>query len=251
MHKLIIMWSHPRSMSTAMERVMRERGDLDCGHEPFMYDYYANRQVRQMPHFDIEDGRPLTYEDVRDSLLARAEAGPVFVKDMAYYVMPRILEDEEFLNRITHCFLIRDPAASIRSYFKLDPGVTSEEIGLQAQWQLFEALKMRGLAAPVVRAEDIRADTRAVVSRLWQEVGLEFRAEAFEWQQETPQDWGQVSGWHGDVSSSGAIRALTPEELADQRRAFDALASEHPHLAGFEAHHRPYYDRLSAQALTV
>ena len=251
MHKLIIMWSHPRSMSTAMERVMRERGDLDCGHEPFMYDYYAHRQVRQMPHFDIEEGRPLTYEDVRDSLLARAENGPVFVKDMAYYVMPRILQDEDFLARITHCFLIRDPAASIRSYFKLDPEVTSEEIGLEAQWQLFEALQARGLAAPVVRAEDIRADTRGVVSRLWQEIGLEFRAEAFDWQQDTPQEWGQVSGWHGDVSASGGIRALTPEEQAEQRRAFEALAGEHPHLAGYEAHHRVFYDRLSAQALTL
>ena len=251
MHKLIIMWSHPRSMSTAMERVMRERGDLDCGHEPFMYDYYVARKVRQIPHFEAEKGRPLTYEDVRDSLLARAEAGPVFVKDMAYYVMPRILEDEDFLARITHCFLIRDPAASIRSYFKLDPEVTCAEIGLEAQWQLFEALQARGLAAPVVRAEDIRADTRGTVAKLWLELGLEHRDGAFDWQQGTPQEWGQVSGWHGDVSSSGGIRALTPEELAQQHRAFEALAAEHPHLAGYEAHHRPFYERLSKQALTV
>jgi hypothetical protein len=39
MHPLIALWSHPRSMSTAIERVMRERGDLDCAHEPFLYDY--------------------------------------------------------------------------------------------------------------------------------------------------------------------------------------------------------------------
>lgn len=250
MHKLIIMWSHPRSMSTAMERMMRERGDLDCGHEPFMYDYYVARQVRRMPHFEAEDSRPLTYEAVRESLLARAEAGPVFVKDMAYYVMPRILQDEAFLQRITHCFLIRDPAASIRSYFKLDPEVTCEEIGLEAQWKLFAALQQRGLKAPVVRAEDIRADTRGAVSRLWREIGLDFRAEAFGWQQGIPQEWGQVSGWHGDVSSSGAIRPLTPEEPAEQRRAFETLLAEHPHLAGFEAHHRPFYEKLSAQALT-
>ncbi|MEZ5772185.1 MAG: hypothetical protein R3D61_11380 [Defluviimonas denitrificans] len=45
-HPIIAMWSHPRSMSTAIERIMRERGDLDCLHEPFMYDYYVHRQVR-------------------------------------------------------------------------------------------------------------------------------------------------------------------------------------------------------------
>ena len=31
-HPLIALWSHPRSMSTATERIMRERGDLDCAH---------------------------------------------------------------------------------------------------------------------------------------------------------------------------------------------------------------------------
>ena len=38
-HPIIALWSHPRSMSTAFERIMRSRGDLDCLHEPFMYDY--------------------------------------------------------------------------------------------------------------------------------------------------------------------------------------------------------------------
>lgn len=31
---IIALWCHPRSMSTAMERVMRERGDCRCFHEP-------------------------------------------------------------------------------------------------------------------------------------------------------------------------------------------------------------------------
>ena len=49
-----VLWSHPRSMSTATERIMRERGDLDCAHEPFMYDYYVHRKRRVMPHFDVQ-----------------------------------------------------------------------------------------------------------------------------------------------------------------------------------------------------
>ena len=45
-HPVYAMWSHPRSMSTAIERIMRERGDLDCAHEPFMYDYLRVTQQR-------------------------------------------------------------------------------------------------------------------------------------------------------------------------------------------------------------
>ncbi len=57
-HPIFVLWSHPRSMSTATERIMRERGDLDCAHEPFIYDYYVHRKIRVMPHFDVQEGHP-------------------------------------------------------------------------------------------------------------------------------------------------------------------------------------------------
>ena len=40
MNPIIFLCAHPRSMSTAIERIMRERGDLDCLHEPFLHYYY-------------------------------------------------------------------------------------------------------------------------------------------------------------------------------------------------------------------
>ena len=43
MNPIIFLWAHPRSMSTAIERVMRERGDFDCLHEPFLRCYYLMR----------------------------------------------------------------------------------------------------------------------------------------------------------------------------------------------------------------
>ena len=36
-----MLWSHPRSVSSAMERIMLERGDLTNFHEPFIYLYYV------------------------------------------------------------------------------------------------------------------------------------------------------------------------------------------------------------------
>ena len=108
---------------------MPERGDLDCAHEPFMYDYYVHRGIRVMPHFDIRPDHPVSYATIRDHLIARSERGPVFFKDMSYYVMPHILDDAIFAERLVNTFLIRDPVASITSYHKLDPEVTLDEIG--------------------------------------------------------------------------------------------------------------------------
>lgn len=249
MHPIIALWSHPRSMSTAMERVMRERGDLTCFHEPFMYDYYVHRKVREMPHFEAEPDRPLSYEAVRDMLMEEARTRPVFIKDMSYYVMPRIMEDRAFGNVLINAFLIRDPVASIMSYFKLDPEATLEEIGLEAQAQHVAALRRAGRPPVIVQAEDVRADTPGTVGALWQAIGLPAADHAFEWQEDKPEDWKQVEGWHGAVSASKGIRPITEDELRERAAQFDRMAEQHPRMRAYLDHHRPFYEELKAQAL--
>ncbi len=247
MHPIIALWSHPRSMSTAMERMMRERGDLWCAHEPFMYDYYVGRGVRRMPAFEVQPDHPVDYADIRDMLLARAAAGPVFFKDMAYYVVPRILDDPAFLGRLTHAFLIRDPVAAILSYHKLDPQVTCEEIGLEAEWQLYQAVGALGRTPPVIEAEAVRADPRGTMRAFWAAVGLEWCGAAFDWQ-EVPQDWAQVAGWHGSVAASDGIRPADPDEARRKRALFADRVNAAPHLRAYLAHHAPFYERLRAVA---
>ncbi|MCV2868412.1 hypothetical protein OEW28_07200 [Defluviimonas sp. WL0002] len=248
-HPIIALWSHPRSMSTAMERIMRERGDLDSLHEPFMYDYYVHRRVRIMPHFEVQKDHPTSYEAIRDMILDRARKAPVFFKDMSYYVYPHILADTDFSARLTNVFLVRDPIASIPSYHKLDPDLTLEEIGLEAQAHHFDALAARGQTPPVIVADDVRADPEGVIGALWQRIGLKHVSAAFDWQREPPKDWAQVGGWHGDVSRASGIRPLSPEEIAQQERKFDDLARTEPRLRALLDHHRPFYRHLAAHAI--
>jgi len=249
MNKIIVLWAHPRSISTAFERVMRERGDLWCAHEPFMYDYYVAREVRRMPGFEVQPDHPVDYDSIRDMLLARAEHGPVFFKDMAYYVMPRILGDRAFLDRLTHTFLVRHPLASILSYYRIDPGLTREEIGLEAQWRLYEALRVAGHDPVVLDAETVRADTRGAMAALWRRIGLDYREAAFDWAKSAPEDWQQVGAWHEDVSTSSGIRAADAEELLRKQAEFEALAEDVPELRAHLRHHLPFYKRLSEVAL--
>lgn len=250
MHPIIALWAHPRSMSTAVERIMRERGDLICMHEPFLYDYYLGRKIRVLPHFEPEPGTPTLYEDIRDSIVEAAERGPVFFKDMSYYVMPRILEDVGFAQRLTHCFLIRNPWAAIASYYRLDSEVTSDEIGLLAQWAQFQGLEtLLGRAPLVMESEAIQADSRAMMTAVWQQLGLAYREEAFSWNaEEVPQDWQQVGGWHGKVSESGGIRAPSGDAREAAEARFNALAQAAPKLRSYLDAHLPAYEALQARA---
>ena len=248
MHPLIALWSHPRSMSTALERVMRERGDLTCRHEPFMYHHYTG-QGRSFPGFDADPDHPRDYAAIRDMLVGLADEGPVFFKDMAYYVMPMIAGDPAFLSRVTHCFLIRHPLASILSYHKLDPKVSCREIGLEEEWRLYEAVTEAGHKAVVLDAETVRAETRRTMKKMWEAVGLEWCEAAFNWVKETPRDWETVSAWHEDASTSSGIRGADAEEMLRKELEFEALAEEAPHLRDYLRHHLPYYEKLSARAL--
>ena len=252
MHPVIILWAHPRSMSTAIERIMRERGDFDCLHEPFLHYYYLERSSKPLPHFDSEQNHPTSYADTRDMILQRAEDTPVFAKDMSYYVVPEILQDAEFCARVRHCFLIRDPLRSIVSYFKLDPEVKLDEIGIEAQWQHLQGLQQLGINNSVVlEAEAVQADTAQVMRQFWDALGLDFEAQALSWEQEsTPGDWQYVQGWHQSVSESQGIRELSEAEAERSRAEFDQLCVEAPQLADYLQHHLPFYERLRLHSVT-
>ncbi len=246
---IVALWSHPRSMSTAMERIMRERGDMVCAHEPFMYDYYVHRKVREMPHFETEDDRPLSYVEIRNWLLEQAKSRPVFFKDMSYYVIPQLFEDDEFLSRLTHTFLIRNPVASILSYYKLDSEVTLEEIGIETQWRHFEGLRDRGFKSVVVEAESIANDPQGVMATYWNAIGLSFVENAFEWGDAKLDDWQQVSGWHQEVLGSSGIRPVAKNDAERKQWQFDEQCKTAPQLAEFLDHHLPFYKKLQNEAL--
>ena len=251
MNPIIVLWCHPRSMSTVIERVMRERGDCTCFHEPFLHHYYIDRAVRELPHFDVDPETPTTYAEIRDGLLAAAEQGAVFVKDMSYYVVPTLFDDAEFAARVTHSFLIRDPVASILSHHKLDPGVTREEIGLEAQWRHVSWLiETTGETPVVVEAESVQHDAQAIIGAYWRRIGLPPVADAFEWSSDDiPDDWRQVAGWHETVSTSGAIHDYSADDAAAHRAEFEAAAAAAPQLWDYLAHHQPFYEKLRALAL--
>jgi hypothetical protein len=252
MHPVIILWAHPRSMSTAIERIMRERGDFDCLHEPFLHYYYLQRSTKALPHFDSEQDHPSSYADTRDLILRRAETMAVFVKDMSYYVLADILQDEEFCRRVRHCFLIRHPLRSIMSYYKLDAAVGRDEIGLESQWLHLQGLQNLDITNSVVlEAEAVQTDTEQAMRLFWQALDLDYNEQALSWQQEsTPQDWQYVKGWHQNVSVSQGIRQPGESESDQAQEEFNQLCENAPHLREFLHHHLPFYTLLKAHSVT-
>ncbi len=241
MHPIHALWCHPRSVSTAFERVMRERGDLAVLHEPFMYHYYSGG--RSFPGFEPDPDHPTGYDDIREMIRGRAADGPVFFKDMAYYVLDEIGRDAGFAREMTHAFLVRDPAEAVVSYARVDPEMSREEIGFEAQWRLYVTLCGFGIAPRVILSETLRRAPEATMAAYWEAAGLPPVPEALTWDRTVPEGWESVQAWHRKAITSGRIRA--PEPPGKALRALEDLGEPY---TGHAAHHRPFYEKLRAVA---
>lgn len=218
---------------------MRERGDLDVLHEPFMYHHYLSQTETHFPDFEPEPGHPRDYSDIRAMILRRASARPVFFKDMAYYVETELPRDPAFANQMTHAFLVRDPAEAIVSYHKRDPDFSLHEVGIEAQHRLLRALREAGHDPLVITAAHLREAPEATLARYWAHVDLPFMRDAFGWDETVPDGWKAVADWHATALNSGAIQK--PEEGRDYGAEVVALGAP---FAAYEAHHRPFYESM-------
>ena len=245
MHPIYALWCHPRSMSTAIERVMRERGDLRIVHEPFIYTYYLGDRGRSLPHFEPNADHPQTYVDVRQFIRDQATIGPVFFKDMTYYALENLLADPEFLSDITHTFLVRDPAAAILSYARLDPLFRRDEAGLEASWTLYCKVRDNGHGPLVLSADHVQRRPAEIMSEYWSALGLPDTPHALSWSGKMPGSWEHVAGWHEAVLASRQI--LPPEHDREYLSELESLGGD---FLDYYHHHRPFYDRLIAEALT-
>ena len=193
-HPIHVLWAVPRSTSTAFEWMMRQRGDLNCLHEPFGEAWYQGEEpLWPMVQADSVRTPGLTLASAHAAILEAAEHGPVFMKDFPHYVQSLLSED--FLLQFNHSFLIRDPAKSISSMYKHWPDFHADEVGLIEQRHLFDQLtEMLGQAPPVIDSDDLLSNPADMVEKWCQAIGIPFIESALHWE---PGARDEVSWWDG------------------------------------------------------
>ena len=241
MHPIIALWAVPRSTSTAFEWMMRQRGDLDCLHEPFGEAWYQGEAPLWQRFKAGDKVTPgLTLESTWKDIKLRAQRGPVFIKDFPHYVSH--LWDEEFLSHFTHAFLIRDPALTITSMFDKWPDFHEGEVGFPEQRALFDLLSaLNGKPPPVFDSDDLLEDPHQMVALFCESVGIDFIESAMSWQPgaETEQySWWDGGSFHKNLSTSTG--------LAPQARRYVELTDTPARVQQVHRRMKPHYDRLYA-----
>jgi hypothetical protein len=106
----IAMWSGPRNISTAMMRSFSSRADCAVSDEPF-YGCYLKASGADHPMREaVIASMDCDWQSVADTLSGPVPSGrPVwYQKHMPHHMTGPIAPDD--LQRVTHAFLIRDPA---------------------------------------------------------------------------------------------------------------------------------------------
>jgi hypothetical protein len=236
-HRITFLWSVPRSVSTSFERMMSERGDHTVLDEPFSRSYYfgpdrrSDRYTETLPQSSVKE----TLEAIEEAARER----PVFVKDMAYQAVD--LLGPELLERFDNCFLVRDPAATLRSLARHWPDFTDEETGWAHVDEAATIVEDLGRPLVVLDADLLCRDPEGVVSAWCERMDLPFVAEALTWEGGMRPEWELWGEWHGSTSRAtgfGDLDPPPPPPGPDEPRVLEAYQAA-----------LPVYQRLMAHAV--
>jgi len=242
MNRIIKLWAVPRSTSTAFEWMMRQRGDLDCLHEPFGEAWYQGEDPL-WPRLTKESVRTpgLTLDGVWEDLAARVQTQNVFSKDFPHYIDHMWTEDR--LDMFTHSFLIRDPAKTITSMYNKWPDFHIKEVGFPEQRELFDRVAQRdGEAPPVIDSDDMLEDPYSMIALWCAGVTIPFIPEALSWEPGARDEvsWWDGGSFHANLRNSDGLKPQKRTQYIDISEAPDRVKQVYEKMMPHYEHMHQY-----------
>lgn len=209
----LAMWSGPRNISTAMMRAWGNRPDTVVCDEP-LYAHYL--KITGLPHPGAVE--VIAHHETDWRKVVAWLTGPIpegraifYQKHMTHHLLPTI--DREWLDELTHTFLIRDPREMLTSYIRTIPDPRLEDTGLPQQVEIFDRVKQRmGRTPPVIDARDVLENPRRTLGLLCDALGVPFADAMLHWPpgpRDTDGVW--AKHWYHNVERSTGFEPYRPK----------------------------------------
>ena len=229
------MWSGPRNISTAMMRAWGNRADTQVCDEPLYAHYLARTGLAHPGAEEVLRHHEQDWRKVVDGLTGPLSEGKrvFYQKHMAHHLLDNI--DRAWLDRVTNCFLIRDPREMLASLSQHLPRPTLEDTGLPQQVEILRLVRERtGQNPPVIDARDVLEDPERMLRSLCEAIGVDFDDSMLAWPpgpRSTDGTWARH--WYSAVNRSTGFGPYRPRP--------DPLPSA---LEPLHAETRRYYELL-------
>jgi hypothetical protein len=158
---------------------------------------------------------------------------------MAYQAIDVL--DAKLLQQFRNCFLVRDPAATLRSLAEHWPDFTDEETGWDALGHAADLVTGLGQPLVVVEAGELCRDPVTVISAWCKAMDLPFLAEALSWEPGMRGEWELWEEWHDSTARATGFRDLgepPPAPTPDEPRVYESYQRA-----------LPVYERLADHAI--
>jgi hypothetical protein len=200
----LIIWSMPRSRSTALERAFIEHPSSTVTHETF-----TNPSGGTYNATDIES-------KLQDHIDMGSRNEFYVTKELTCYVPPSSPKFDELISKFNHVILMRNPRDAITSLKKcgLDgAGVTYFDInenGVLEALALKDKIHKRTNRMPLVVDADknLMRDPAGTVSSICDYVGVQFCDSMMTWESKSVEQFKKLEGWHDDAERSTGIGKL-------------------------------------------
>jgi hypothetical protein len=234
----LAMWSGPRNISTAMMYSFGNRADCTAWDEPFYAFSLVHHGNDHPMRDDIIAAHDSDWDRTVSRCLAPAEKPLFYQKHMTHHMLPGY--DRSWIKRLTNAFLIRSPERVLASYTKKWSDVTLRDIGFVEQAEIFDMVADHlGAAPPVVDADDILSDPRAVLSKLCASCGIAFDEAMLKWDAgPKPFDGVWAPHWYNAVWASTGFGG-SPKDGATLP----------PHLQRIAGEAAPWYEKMRRHRL--
>jgi len=210
------MWSGPRNISTAMMRSWENRDDCFVCDEPLYAHYLRHTGLDHPGATEVVEAHETEWEKVVAWLTGPIPEGRhvFYQKHMAHHLLPHI--ERDWLDRLTHVFLIREPAEMIASYLVRRDTMSVADTGLLQQWEIFERVRRtEGTEPPVIDARDVLENPRGLLEALCGRLAVDFSERMLCWPAgRRASDGVWAKHWYDAVEASTAFHPYRPKEFS-------------------------------------
>jgi hypothetical protein len=212
----IAMWSGPRNISTALMRSWGNRPDTFVIDEPF-YAHFLLRTGADHPGAgEVIAHHETNWRRIVETLVDD-EFPPgksiFYQKHMAHHLLPDI--GRRWLDRVTHCLLIRNPREMVASLLRFLPEPTLEDTGLPQQVEIFKSAQEHTKTVPaVIDARDVLEDPAGTIGLLCSKLAVPFHNEMLRWppgRRDTDGIW--AKHWYAAVVNSTGFQPIVQKEV--------------------------------------
>lgn len=203
------MWSGPRNISTAMMRAWENRGDCAVVDEPLYACYLAATGLDHPGRDAVLASQSRDWREVAAQLTGPIPGGKslFYQKHMTHHLLPQFGRD--WLDQLTHVFLIRDPRKVVASYVKSRPEISVEDIGVLQQFGIWQQACATSASPPlVIDADEFLQAPEAQLRALCRGLDIDFSERMLHWRAgKRDSDGVWAPWWYAAVEASTGFAA--------------------------------------------